>query len=817
MVVALDAADPGLVREFAAAGEMPAMARLLREAAAVETLAPMGVFVGANWPTLFTATGPDRHHFLCWEEIRGGTYDHVETDPTWIRGTPLWRHLSNAGRRVAVVDVPHATAEPMNGAMLLEWGCHDRHFGPRSWPAELADELAERHGEHFGSMPFRRGQFAPCDYRRREDAERTADETAALFDDICRGVENKRSVSLDLLDRGGWDLFFTVSGESHCVGHQLWHLHEEEHPRHDPELATRIGGDPMRQVYRRLDRLVGGDPERVGPGDTPYLVLAHGMAPPHDGTHLLDQVLNRLEWGLDNPRGLGLGTRAAAEAARLVPPALRTRAFGRAAPLLRRHAAVPGLDEVPQRDARRWFLTPNNTVVGAVRLNVAGREPAGRIRPGDRREVLDWLSKRLGELVNVDTGGPVVRRCVVTDDVYRRSHGDSFGDLYVEWARDAPIERVWSPSTGTVAVPYEHWRQGDHVREGLTLAVGPGIRRGRRRRVHGIPDLGSTIAVAAGVALPDADGRPIDSILPAGSAPRRVERLLGPRADGRVPAWAQRSASSAAAAKAEEPPPSPLEGRVAALERQAQVGAMSAWLRNAQVPEDLLISVVMATRDRCDLLAGAIASVKAQSYARWELLVVDDGSTDGTAELLARDDDPRLRCLTGDGDGECAARNVGIEDAHGGVIVYLDDDNRFDPDWLKAVALTFGTLPDTEVAYGARVCDDFGRVHHGPSDGRPWMQFAAWDPEAIEDFNIADTNVLAHRPSSERFDEELSFFGDWDLLLRLTQNRSRLPTEIPAIAAYYRTDVDGRMTTSVPREEIERAYRRILDKREVAR
>jgi glycosyltransferase involved in cell wall biosynthesis len=238
---------------------------------------------------------------------------------------------------------------------------------------------------------------------------------------------------------------------------------------------------------------------------------------------------------------------------------------------------------------------------------------------------------------------------------------------------------------------------------------------------------------------------------------------------------------------------------------------MSAWLRNAHVPEDLLVSVVMATRDRSELLPAAIASVKAQTYPRWELLVIDDGSVDDTAALLARNEDPRLRRLAGSGQGECAARNIGLDAAHGDVIVYLDDDNRFDPDWLKAVALTFNSLPDTAVAYGARVCDDFGRVHHQAGNGRPWMQFAAWDADAVEDFNIADTNVLAHRPSHERFDEELSFYGDWDLLLRLT--RERAPVEIPAIASYYRTDVDGRMTTTVPQEEIERAYRRVLGKR----
>src|SRR5437588_11997244 len=75
LVVALDAADPGLVRAMAAGGEMPMMARLLDEAAIIDTLGPPGVFVSANWPTIYTASMPDRHDYLCWEEIPGGTYE----------------------------------------------------------------------------------------------------------------------------------------------------------------------------------------------------------------------------------------------------------------------------------------------------------------------------------------------------------------------------------------------------------------------------------------------------------------------------------------------------------------------------------------------------------------------------------------------------------------------------------------------------------------------------------------------------------------------------------------------------------------------
>ncbi|MDQ2935826.1 MAG: alkaline phosphatase family protein, partial [Chloroflexota bacterium] len=144
MVVALDAADPTLVRELARAGEMPTMARLLREAAIVETRAPAGVFVSANWPTIFTATSPDRHRYLCWEEIRGGTYEHRLTSPSMVRGTPIWERLSEAGRRVAALDVPHSLVGPVNGAVLVEWGCHDRHHTPASWPPDLAGELSAR-------------------------------------------------------------------------------------------------------------------------------------------------------------------------------------------------------------------------------------------------------------------------------------------------------------------------------------------------------------------------------------------------------------------------------------------------------------------------------------------------------------------------------------------------------------------------------------------------------------------------------------------------------------------------------------------------
>jgi glycosyltransferase involved in cell wall biosynthesis len=246
------------------------------------------------------------------------------------------------------------------------------------------------------------------------------------------------------------------------------------------------------------------------------------------------------------------------------------------------------------------------------------------------------------------------------------------------------------------------------------------------------------------------------------------------------------------------------------LERMGAIGAMAAWLQGAEVDPELLISVVMPTRNRFAVLPGAIASVEAQSYARWELVVVNDGSCDGTEQYLNTLTDPWIRALSCGHRGAAAARNLALDDARGDVITYLDDDNRYDPDWLKAVAFTFATRPAVRVCYGARVIDDLGRAHGGVSTGSPAVHYLPWDRTRIREHNRADMNVLAHRPGPERFDEQLKMLADWDLLLQLTDEHD--PVEVPAIAAYYSTADPNRLSNAVAPAELDAEYARVRDR-----
>src|SRR5512139_3834983 len=87
-----------------------------------------------------------------------------------------------------------------------------------------------------------------------------------------------------------------------------------------------------------------------------------------------------------------------------------------------------------------------------------------------------------------------------------------------------------------------------------------------------------------------------------------------------------------------------------------------------------LVSVVIPTYNRAWCLRQAVDSVLAQEFGDFELIVVDDGSTDATADLLAAYAD-RIRVLRQANHGVSAARNAGIAAARGGLFAFLDSDD----------------------------------------------------------------------------------------------------------------------------------------------
>lgn len=115
-----------------------------------------------------------------------------------------------------------------------------------------------------------------------------------------------------------------------------------------------------------------------------------------------------------------------------------------------------------------------------------------------------------------------------------------------------------------------------------------------------------------------------------------------------------------------------------------------------------LVSIVTPAFDVAPFVADAIASARAQDFAAWEMILVDDGSRDGTARAAehAAEGDPRIRILRQCNAGVSAARNAGMGLARGDALLFLDADDWLAPDALRRLTTALRRTPDAALTYG---------------------------------------------------------------------------------------------------------------------
>ena len=207
-----------------------------------------------------------------------------------------------------------------------------------------------------------------------------------------------------------------------------------------------------------------------------------------------------------------------------------------------------------------------------------------------------------------------------------------------------------------------------------------------------------------------------------------------------------------------------------------------------------LVSVVMPTWQRAGWIAGAVRSVQAQTYEYWELVIVDDGSDDGTADVVAPLlGDARIRYVPTDHVGVSLARNRALAESTGDVVAFLDTDNTWHPSHLARQVQALTASPTALWSYSGQVLVD-GR------SGQAELRRDLRSPSSLGVANYIDLNVLAHRRSVldqlGGFDAELPRLGDWDYVARLAELGP--PVRTGAATVIYRTDSPGRITDTEP-------------------
>jgi glycosyltransferase involved in cell wall biosynthesis len=221
------------------------------------------------------------------------------------------------------------------------------------------------------------------------------------------------------------------------------------------------------------------------------------------------------------------------------------------------------------------------------------------------------------------------------------------------------------------------------------------------------------------------------------------------------------------------------------------------------------ISVYLPTHDRLARLQRAVASVLAQVPPPHELIVVDDGSSDGTADWLAEQARAgRLRWHRHDvARGACAARNRAIALATGELVTGIDDDD----EWLpgRLAALRAALRPDRAFACASdRIVDAHGHARLRVSPPRIGLQ-------ALLGRNLVGNQVLVERErvlACGGFDETLAAAQDYDLWLRLVRRYGDAVGIGTPLQQVHAADAD-RISVSPARR---RAYWRVFRKHRAA-
>jgi glycosyltransferase involved in cell wall biosynthesis len=185
------------------------------------------------------------------------------------------------------------------------------------------------------------------------------------------------------------------------------------------------------------------------------------------------------------------------------------------------------------------------------------------------------------------------------------------------------------------------------------------------------------------------------------------------------------------------------------------------------------VAVIMPAYDAAAFIGEAIDSVLAQTFVDWELVVVDDGSTDGTSGVVAAYDDPRIRLLVIEHSGlPSVARNRGLASSESRYVAFLDADDLWRPHKLARQLAMFDSRPEVGLVH-----TDFEQLRDGalePFPAPPGLTASGPQFERLAVGNyIANSSVLFRRELLEQhgvFDEDPRLRGteDFELWLRLS-------------------------------------------------
>jgi glycosyltransferase involved in cell wall biosynthesis len=240
-----------------------------------------------------------------------------------------------------------------------------------------------------------------------------------------------------------------------------------------------------------------------------------------------------------------------------------------------------------------------------------------------------------------------------------------------------------------------------------------------------------------------------------------------------------------------------------------------------------VVSVVMPAFNQATYVGDALDSLGAQTYARWECIVVDDGSNDNTQDVVEERArlDPRIRYMRQGNAGPSSARNSGLLLTSGDLVQLLDADDVLGPRKLEQHVRTLAENPAADLVYGRS--RKFRRlISARPPESEDWLPDPGCPTPSGSGLNVltpllVDNIMVIEAPLLRRalihragdFDPSLRAMEDWEFWLRCALEGAVFlfdPSEAPATFAYVRVHTTNASRNTVAMLRAELAVRRVV-------
>lgn len=508
-VIGLDGATFRLILPWVREGKLPTLGEIMEKGAwgglesTIHPLSPQA------WASFMTGKNPGKHGIFEFVEHKPKSYDLRYVNGGSIQGKTLWRILSDADKRVCVVNVPFTyPPEKVNGCLIAGLDSP----GPRSdfcYPPELLEEITHKFGEY---------QLRRHPYKARP--ETYLNEILGQFDYIFKVVKY-------LKVKEPWDLFMVVFESTDLVQHFYWHYAFPEEFG-IPATKQENLAEAILNVYKKID---AGLHELLGLCDKDETVLVmsdHGFSPCRK-IFFMDNWLREqgyLSYHGENQKSYTLTRALHAGFQKHFPNWLKgwvTSIMPRLRDKLRSYLTTAMID---WSHTKAFSLGIDST---NIFINLKGKFPEGIVEKGGEYESLrDELVKRLEKLVDPATGERVVARVYGREELYHGDCIDKAPDLLVTW-RDFEYNTrrgYGREGEGSFGSSLEHsdasaysslQKSGTHHVDGVLIAKGPDIRCNASLKGARIIDLAPTILYVLGKRIPeDMDGCVLEGIFKDG-------------------------------------------------------------------------------------------------------------------------------------------------------------------------------------------------------------------------------------------------------------------------------------------------------------